>query len=291
MDSFRILRAEHLGMCFGVRDAIALARSESARRPLTVLGDLVHNETVLAELRARGIRLERQLDAVSTAAVMITAHGASDRTLADVRGRGHAVIEATCPLVHHAHRSLAALVREGCHPVVIGQRGHVEVRGLTEDHPGCDVVLSETDIAQLTPRARFGVVAQTTQPIARVRELVACLRYHFPEAEVVFRDTVCQPTKQRQQAAEELARQCDVVLVIGGAQSNNTRELVATCRHHCERVHHIQNADDVCADWLHGAAVVGLTAGTSTPDTVIDAVEAALNRLAAAPRSAALLAA
>ena len=291
MDSFRILRAEHLGMCFGVRDAIALARSEAARRPLTVLGNLVHNETVLADLRARGIRLERQLDAVGTAAVMITAHGASDRALADIRGRGHAVIEATCPLVHHAHRSLAALVREGCHPVVIGQRGHVEVRGLTEDHPGCDVVLSETDIAQLTPRARFGVVAQTTQPIARVRELVACLRHHFPEAEVVFRDTVCQPTKQRQQAAEELARQCDVVLVIGGAQSNNTRELVATCRHHCERVHHIQNAADVCADWFHGAATVGLTAGTSTPDTVIDAVEAALNRLAAAPVPAALLAA
>ncbi len=282
MNSFRILRAEHLGMCFGVRDAIALARSESARRPLTILGDLVHNETVLAELRARGIRLERQLDAVNTAAVMITAHGASDRTLADVRGRGHAVIEATCPLVHHAHRSLAALVRDGCHPVVIGQRGHVEVRGLTEDHPGCDVVLSEADIAQLTPRARFGVVAQTTQPIARVRELVASLRRHFPEAEIVFRDTVCQPTKQRQQAAEELARQCDVVLVIGGAQSNNTRELVATCGRHCARVQHIQTAADLRADWFHDAATVGLTAGTSTPDTLIDTVEAALNRLASA---------
>ncbi len=289
MDSFRILRAEHLGMCFGVRDAIALARSEAARRPLTVLGDLVHNETVLAELRARGIRLERQLDAVNTAAVMITAHGASDRTLADVRGRGHAVIEATCPLVHHAHRSLAALVRDGCHPVVIGQRGHVEVRGLTEDHPGCDVVLSEADIAQLTPRARFGLVAQTTQPIARVRELVACLRRHFPEAEIVFRDTVCQPTKQRQQAAEDLARQCDVVLVIGGAQSNNTRELVATCRRCCERVHHVQSAADVCADWFHDVATVGLTAGTSTPDSVIDAVETALNRLTCASSAASSL--
>lgn len=291
MNSFRILRADHLGMCFGVRDAIALARSEAARRPLTVLGDLVHNETVLAELRARGIRLERHLADVDTAAVMITAHGASDRLLADVRGRGHAVVEATCPLVHHAHRALAALVRDGCHPVVIGQRGHVEVRGLTEDHPGCEVILSEADIAVLEPRARFGVVAQTTQPIARVRELVACLRRHFPESEITFRDTVCQPTKQRQQAAEDLARQCDVVIVVGGAQSNNTRELVATCGRHCARVHHVQTAMDLNAVWFHDAETVGLTAGTSTPDSVIDAVETALAQLAKAPAASALLAA
>ena len=280
MNSFRILRADHLGMCFGVRDAIALARTEAARRPLTVLGDLVHNETVLAELRARGIRLERHLADVDTAAVMITAHGASDRLLADVRGSGHAVVEATCPLVHFAHRSLAALVREGRHPVVIGQRGHVEVRGLTEDYPDCEVVLNEADIAVLASRPRFGVVAQTTQPIARVRELVACLRRHFPESEISFRDTVCQPTKQRQQAAEDLARQCAVVIVVGGAQSNNTRELVATCGRHCGRVHHVQTASDLAPEWFHDAETVGLTAGTSTPDSVIDAVEAALNRLA-----------
>jgi 4-hydroxy-3-methylbut-2-enyl diphosphate reductase len=152
----------------------------------------------------------------------------------------------------------------------------VEVRGLTGDFDGCDVVLTEDDIAKLQPRARFGVVSQTTQPIEHVRRLVAFMRRQFPESEIRFRDTVCQPTKQRQSAAADLARQCDMVIVIGGAHSNNTRELVATCARFCRRVHHVQTANDLRAEWLDGAATVGLTAGTSTPDTVIDAVEQAL---------------
>ena len=132
---------------------------------------------------------------------------------------------------------------------------------------------------------------QTTQPIARVRELVACLRRRFPDSEIVFRDTVCQPTKQRQSAAEELAGQCDVVVVVGGAQSNNTRELVATCRRFCDRVHHVQTAADLCEAWFSDAGTVGLTAGTSTPDSIINGVEAALQRLTAPVEEAELVAA
>lgn len=274
-----ILRAEHLGMCFGVRDAIALANAESARQPVTVLGELVHNETVLADLRSRGVRLESDLDAVQTGTVIITAHGTSNRRLAEVRERGHRVLEATCPLVHFAHRALAELVSRGLHPVIIGQRGHIEVRGLTGDFPHADVVLSEADIDTLPERPGFGIASQTTQPIARVRELVAHLRQRFPGSEVVFRDTVCQPTKQRQSAAEELAQRCDVVVVIGGAHSNNTRQLVATCARFCERVHHVQTAGDLGENWFDDAETVGLTAGTSTPDSTIQAVEAALRRL------------
>ena len=265
-------------MCFGVRDAIALAGHEAAQRPVTVLGELVHNETVLDDLRARGVRLERELDAVTTDTVLITAHGASERRITEIRARGHRVIEATCPLVRHAHRALAELVRAGFHPVVIGQRNHIEVRGLTEDYAEHDIVQSEADIAALAPRPRFGVAAQTTQPGARVRELVACLRRRFPASEIIFRDTVCQPTKQRQNAAEELARQCDVVVVIGGAHSNNTRELVTTCSRLCRRVHHVQTAGDLRAEWFQAGDTVGLTAGTSTPDSTIQAVEAALGR-------------
>jgi 4-hydroxy-3-methylbut-2-enyl diphosphate reductase len=275
-----ILRAEHLGMCFGVRDALALTHSEAARQPVTVLGELVHNETVLADLRARGVRLERDLDAVQTATVVITAHGTSRRRLAEVQARGHRVLEATCPLVHFAHRALTDLVARGLHPVVIGQREHVEVRGLTGDFPHADVVLSEAEIDAQPERAGFGVASQTTQPIARVRELTDYLRRRFPRSEVVFRDTVCQPTKQRQNAAEELAQRCDVVLVIGGAHSNNTRQLVATCAQFCDRVYHVQTATDVCEEWFQPDDTVGLTAGTSTPEATIRATEAAVQRLA-----------
>jgi 4-hydroxy-3-methylbut-2-enyl diphosphate reductase len=284
----KLLRADYFGMCFGVRDAITLASNEAFSQPVTVLGELVHNETVLGDLRARGVRLERELEAVTTETVLITAHGASDRRIAEVRARGHRVVEATCPLVRHAHRSLADLVRAGFHPVIIGQRNHIEVRGLTEDYADHDLVQNEADIAALAPRPRFGVVAQTTQPIARVRELVDCLRRRFPESEVVFRDTVCQPTKQRQVAAEDLARQCDVVVVIGGQHSNNTRELVATCGRHCGRVHHVQTAGDLHAEWFRREDTVGLTAGTSTPDSTIQAVEAALNRLVESFRETAI---
>src|SRR5580658_3432640 len=269
----KILRATHLGMCFGVRDAIALAMRESRRQPLTILGELVHNESVLSELRARGIAIEDQAAAAQTSVAMITAHGASDKARERARARGLHLLEATCPLVHFAHRAVQQLVREGFHPVIVGQRGHVEVRGLTEDLAEFDVVLTDEDVGRMAERPRFGVAAQTTQPVDKVRALVESIRRRFPCSEVRFTDTVCQPTKQRQAAALDLAQQSDVVVVVGGAHSNNTRELAATCVRYCARVHHVQSAGDLREEWFAGASTVGLTAGTSTPDTIIDSVE------------------
>jgi len=260
-------------MCFGVRDAIALACREVARGPLTVLGDLVHNETVLADLRERGVVIECDAAAVATPTVMTTAHGASQRAVIRLRGRGLRVLEATCPLVRYVHHCAQELSAAGYYPVIIGQRGHVEVRGVTEDLTSFDVVLTEEDVDRLTERPRFGVVAQTTQPVEKARWLVALMRRRFPRSDVRFVDTVCQPTRLRQAAAAELARQSDVVIVVGGEQSNNTRELVATCRRFCERVHQVQTPGDLLPEWFADAAVAGVTAGTSTPDAVIDAVE------------------
>jgi 4-hydroxy-3-methylbut-2-enyl diphosphate reductase len=277
-ETIRVLRATHLGMCFGVRDAISLALSQS--EPITILGDLVHNETVLQQLRSQGVKIQGQVADITTPSVMITAHGASERALGRIRERGLNVLEATCPLVHYAHRAVARLVAEGFHPVVIGQRDHVEVRGLTEDLTAFDIILTEEDVAGLQEHPRFGIAAQTTQPIDRVTRLVDLIRARFPHSEVRFHDTVCQPTKQRQSAAIELAQQSDVVIVIGGANSNNTRELVATCSKHCSRVYHIQTAAELRSFWFDGNETIGITAGTSTPDTVIDEVQAWLEEFA-----------
>ena len=268
-----------MGMCFGVRDAIELAQERAAAGPVTVLGDLVHNETVLADLRGRGVLIRQDASDIPTREVLITAHGASDRRMKGLRQLGLTVTEATCPLVHRAHQALQKLVAAGFHPLVIGQAGHVEVRGLTEDHPGCDVVLTESEVDQLPERPRYGVVSQTTQPVARVRELVTHLRLRFPGSEVRWIDTVCQPTKDRQTAAEELASRCDVVLVIGGIHSNNTRRLVDTCQSRCNRVHWLQTPDDLDPAWIRESDTVGITAGTSTPDSVIEAIETALKGL------------
>ena len=277
----QVRRATHLGLCFGVRDAIALAQATARQQPVTVLGDLVHNETVLADLRSRGVRFAQQPEHATTETLLITAHGTSDRMRARLREDGFNVMESTCPLVHHAHRALRELGAAGFHPVVIGQRQHVEVRGLTGDFDAFDVVLTREDVEKMQFHPRLGVVAQTTQPLERVHQLVEVIRARFPDSEVQFRDTVCQPTKQRQTAAIELAQQCDVVIVIGGAHSNNTRELVTTCARHCARVHHVQHAGDLRMEWFQEAESVGLTAGTSTPDATIAEVEQWLHAVAA----------
>lgn len=268
-----ILRATHLGMCFGVRDAIQLALRQAQSQPLTILGELVHNDSVNRDLRAHGIAVVHDPAMARTSAVMISAHGASERRMAEVRARGLEVFEATCPLVRHAHQAVQGLARDGFHPVIIGERNHVEVRGLTEDLANFDVVLTEEEVKGLAERSRFGVAVQTTQRIDTVRRLVGVLRETFPRSEVRFADTVCQPTKLRQSAAVDMAQRCDVVIVVGGAASNNTRQLAATCARFCPRTHHIQDAPDLRDDWLFGAHTVGLTAGTSTPDAIIDAVE------------------
>ena len=278
----RIIRAQHLGMCFGVRDAIALAHQHAATRPLTILGDLVHNATVSADLQARGIAIAHDLADVNTSTVMVTAHGASERALAETRARGFEVVEATCPLVHVAHKAVRALVRDGYHPVIVGQRGHVEVRGLTGDLDHFDVVLEDADVLALEPHPRIGVAAQTTQSIVKVRHIVDLIKRRFPESVVRFVDTVCRPTKDRQIAAVDLARQSDVVIVIGGANSNNTRELVQTCRRHCPHVYHVQTYADLRPGWFVNVRTIGITAGTSTPDEIIDEVDRRIRAFAEA---------
>jgi 4-hydroxy-3-methylbut-2-enyl diphosphate reductase len=279
--TMKIIHARHLGMCFGVRDAIALALEHGDAGPLTILGDLVHNPTVSEALRAKGIAIARNLSEVTTKAVMVTAHGASEKTLTATRAHGLEVVEATCPLVHVAHRAVRTLVSEGYHPVIVGQAGHVEVRGLTEDLAEFDVVLSEEDVLALDERPRIGVAAQTTQSIEKVLHLVALIRRRFPGSEVRFIDTVCKPTKDRQNAAVELAQLSDVVIVIGGANSNNTRELVKTCNRYCPQVYHVQGEADLDPSWFVRATTVGITAGTSTPGEVIERIDHRLREIAA----------
>jgi 4-hydroxy-3-methylbut-2-enyl diphosphate reductase len=213
---------------------------------------------------------------------MVTAHGTSERALARTRAMGLTVVEATCPLVHVAHRAVAALVRDGYHVVIVGQRDHVEVRGLTGDLDDFDVVLDEDGVMALEEHPRIGIAAQTTQSIEKVRHLAALIQERFPRSDVRFIDTVCKPTKERQDAAVELACASDVVIVVGGETSNNTRELVKTCGRYCSRVHHVQTEADLSPVWFLGAHTVGITAGTSTPDEVIDRVEARVRQVEAA---------
>ena len=266
----KIILAEHFGMCFGVRDAISQAEKLAGEAPLTILGELVHNPLVRQRLRARGVA-EGSLDQTGSTSqrVMITAHGASDSKREIWRRAGFDVVDGTCPLVRHAHEQLKRLVADGYFPVVIGKRDHVEVRGLTEDFSDAVVVEKSSDIAKLPARDRYGVISQTTQPIDHVNALVAEIQKSHPESEVRFIDTVCRPTKDRQSALRKLINEVDAIVVVGGHNSNNTRQLAETCRAAGKWVFHIERADELKPHWFRPDDVIGLTAGTSTlPETV-----------------------
>lgn len=284
----RVVLAEAMGMCFGVRDAIDLALREARTGPLAVLGELVHNPVVIGRLRAAGVEVALSVDDLRARRVLVSAHGTCDAVRALLRERGCEVIEATCPLVSRVHAAARRLAEEGFHVAVVGLAAHTEVRGIVGDLGEATVVLGDDDLDRLAGRARIGVVAQTTQPLPRVLDLVRRMRERFPEAEVRFVDTVCQPTNDRQLAAMRLASQVPVVIVVGAAHSNNTRELVATCARQGARTCRVAHAGEVREEWLAGADAVGVTAGTSVPDDVADAVVARLSgggsALSAEPR-------
>src|SRR6476469_4638643 len=279
----KIVLADHFGMCFGVRDAIAQAEELAEQAPLTILGELVHNPIVRERLQAQGVA-EGSLDrpGAISGPVMITAHGASDAKRAAWREDGFHVVDGTCPLVRHAHEQLKRLVAAGYFPVVIGKVGHVEVRGLTEDFPEARVVDLPSDILELPRRDRYGVISQTTQPIDRVRSLVAEIERLHPASEVRYVDTVCKPTKDRQSALRTLVDVAQVIVVAGGRESNNTRQLVETCRAAGRRAFHIERPNELRSEWFDNISVAGLTAGTSTLRETVDAVFRCLEEIARA---------
>ena len=282
----KIRIAEHYGLCFGVRDAIAKAEQLAERGPLTILGELVHNPIVRERLARRGVRegALREPGSAATPQVMITAHGASDRMRTGWRDVGFGVADGTCPLVKHAHEQLRSLVALGYFPVVIGKPGHVEVEGLIGDFPGACVVETCSDIARLPVRDRIGVISQTTQPLDKVLALVEAIRNARPESEVRFCDTVCQPTKNRQSALRKLIAECDTMVVVGGRNSNNTVQLVTAASAAGLAVFHIERAEELDPAWFCNAENVGLTAGTSTLKETVAAVHERLKQIAALPR-------
>jgi 4-hydroxy-3-methylbut-2-enyl diphosphate reductase len=235
---------------------------------------------VVARIDAAGAVRVKDQDEIHTPSVLLTAHGVADRVRQELHQRGLAVHDATCPLVTRAHRALARLVAEGRHPVVIGQPHHVEVRGLVGDLDHYTIIQEESDLGQLVarierePTLRLGVVAQTTQPLERVLKLVEAMRRRLPQTDIHFIDTVCQPTKDRQQALRDLAAQTDVVVVVGGPDSNNSRKLAELARSLGRPAYLVARASELRPEWFAHCSVVGLTAGTSTPDPVIHEVRA-----------------
>ena len=279
-----VIRAGVLGMCFGVRDALAAMRAIDAPSTVTIHGELVHNEVVLHQLRRRGFGMvaEAERDALpETPRVLVTAHGISDRERRRLTDAGKALIDTTCPLVRRVHAAALKFAADGFHLIVIGKPGHVEVRGVVEDVPSHDVVPSVA-AARTYKATKLGVVCQSTTPPELAARVLAEVRRLNPHAEVRYADTICRSTRDHQRALAELLPRVEAVVIVGGRNSNNTVELARRVAAHGLPACHVVGPDDLDADWVTRYDRVGLTAGTSTLAETIDAVEARLEEMMAA---------
>jgi 4-hydroxy-3-methylbut-2-en-1-yl diphosphate reductase len=275
----RVIRADVMGMCFGVRDALEVLERISEPAQVTIHGQLVHNELVQAQLAARGFAIEGEAQrggSISeTPVVLITAHGISQRERSRLESAGKGLVDTTCPLVMRVHLAAQTLQSEGYFVIVIGRRGHVEVDGIIDDLDHCDVIESPDEVPTYAHR-RLGIVCQTTATERQAGAIRAMIAQRNPDAEIKFIDTVCLPTKEHQRALERLVEMVDAVVVVGGRSSNNTRALVARCGERGKPALHVQSAADLDAAWFQDFATVGLTAGTSTLSPTIDEVHRAL---------------
>lgn len=277
----KITLASAMGTCFGVQDAIDLALDPQYRDRLTVVGQLVHNPQTVERLKAHGVRLiERdEIDQIDTRHVMITAHGAAASTKTALEAKGYHVLDASCPLVIRLHKLALFLERKGYFVVIIGQRDHVEVKGVVGDLQDCAVVGDEADLALLAGHQRIGVVSQTTNRLERVNELIAGIRALEHVEDLRFIDTICQPVKDRQQAIHDLVQaDIDLGIVVGGKNSSNTRKLYDVIRENGIDAYHISTPDELDPMWFNGRRHVGITAGTSTPQDVIEDVYQAVKK-------------
>jgi 4-hydroxy-3-methylbut-2-enyl diphosphate reductase len=287
-NALRIRVAKSAGFCFGVRRAIKIAMElAGSGRPVFMLGDLVHNENVIRDIEAAGIRKLKRLGCGRGRTLLIRAHGAPARVLQQARRRGYRVVDATCPMVKEIHRTARALERQGRHVIVIGDPRHEEVLGILGQLRGPGLVVESLE--QLPAKAlrrirRAGVVVQSTQNQARVAPLLEALRARIPDLR--FCDTICRPTRLKQAEVRALPLAHDVVIVIGSRTSANTRRLYEIARSLNPRTRWIQDASELKPAWFRGAHSVGVTAGASTPQTLIEAVVERLRRIRSASSSA-----
>ena len=273
--------ASHSGFCFGVRRAMKLAFQAAKKTRLTSaaaseggvysLGPLIHNPQAVDELGQRGVKVIENLNQVESGRLIIRSHGASPSVLAGARKRGLEVVDATCPLVKKV-QDLAKILRdEGYTVVIVGERDHYEVKSLLSfAGKGAVVVESPDEARELEAGKRIGVLSQTTQSMENFKMVVGELALRAEEIKIF--NTICEATRKRQQSTLNLAKQVDLMLVLGGYESANTRRLAQVSEQTGTETHHIETAQEINLHWLKGKEKVGITAGASTPDWVIEEV-------------------
>ncbi len=277
----RIDVVKNAGFCFGVKRAIRMA-SEAAHsrpRPVYTLGPLIHNPQVVRKLADEGVVAVPSLSDVESGTVIVRSHGVDPRIVDEARRRGIEIVDATCPFVQNAQRYARLLGERGYLTVVVGEASHPEVQGIL-GHAGKSsrVVAEEADVERLGAQPAIGVIAQTTLSEEYFSKIVALLVEKTRE--LVVYNTICSSTASIQEATREVARKADVMVVVGGRNSANTTRLARICRRTGRPTYHIETDSELKTEWFGSAASVGVTAGASTPEWLVQDVVRGLERIA-----------
>jgi 4-hydroxy-3-methylbut-2-enyl diphosphate reductase len=282
----RVLLANPRGFCAGVDRAIEIVELALERYgpPIYVRHEIVHNRHVVEGLRAKGaVFIDDPSEAPAGALLIFSAHGVSPAVRDAAQTRGLRVIDATCPLVTKVHVEAARMAREGMDIVLVGHKGHVEVEGTMGHAPErMHLVQSVADVAALEVRdpARLGCVTQTTLSVDDTREILEALKRRFPAIRLPRKDDICYATQNRQNAVKDLTERAEVVIVVGAPESSNSSRLVELAGKRGARAYLVQTAAEIDPAWIEAASCVGVTAGASAPEVLVEAVVARLVELA-----------
>ena len=275
-----IKRAKTQGFCFGV--AITVKKAEEAIEregaEVTTLGHVVHNPQMVAQLEAKGLRNAQSVDEIERGTMFVRAHGLPVETFEKARAKGLTILDATCPMVTKIHVQAEKLRDEGYKIIVVGDPHHPEVKGTLSHVPGAWCIASAEEIDALPRASRVGVVVQSTWNGKGFAEIVRRLSEKYYEVRAV--NTICTDTKNRQSEVDGLSREVDVMVVVGGKTSANTRHLAELAAMNGARAYHIEGPGELEAAWFAGVGVAGLMSGASTPGWLVDQVADRMDALA-----------
>jgi len=287
MRSMQVLLANPRGFCAGVERAISIVERALALHgaPIYVRHEVVHNKFVVEDLRSKGAVFVEELDEVpSGSTVIFSAHGVSRAVRGDAEARGLRVFDATCPLVTKVHVEVAKMRAAGREIVMIGHRGHPEVEGtMGQAADGMHLVEKVADVArlQVADPQMLAYVTQTTLSVDDAAEVVEALKARFPAIKGPKKDDICYATQNRQDAVKFMAPQCDLVIVVGSPNSSNSNRLREVAEGRGIEAHMVDSADQLKAEWIRGRRCIGVTAGASAPEVLVNELIARLRELGA----------
>jgi len=266
----KVIVAQKCGFCPGVKNAISMAEKTLSRKSdVYSLGPVIHNKDEVERLAKAGLKIVNNVDEIRSGTVLIRSHGAAPQQLANLKRKGINIVDATCVLVKRVQQIAKDLDREGYKLVIIGDQNHPEVQAVVGCGRDVTVVADKSDLHKLPKNGKLGIVCQTTQNPEYFSSMLGAIgRHGFSELKVI--NTLCKEAIKRQESAVQLCKQVDIMFVLGGLESANTRRLAELCKKYNSQTFHLQNWNEFDKSILFGKKVAGVTAGASTPEWVID---------------------